>query len=225
MISMTSAKIHSIQVGRARPIGAAVGGEPGPGDEQPSAIVKEPLRGRFAVHWLGLAGDEVADHRHHGGPDQALLSYGFATYDAWRVETGIDECGPGWMGENLTIEGLQETNVCIGDQWQIGDVAIEVTKPRVPCWKLARRWGRPSMAADVIHTARPGWYSRVLTEGEVAPGDQMTLVARPHPDWTVARLFLTLYDREALRESLAEIEAMSVIGVRGLESIRARAAG
>lgn len=93
----------------------------------------------------------------------------------------------GAFGENMTIEGLDEETVCLGDIYQIGEAVVQVSSPRSPCWKIARRWGIKDLTATVDRTGRTGWYHRVLTEGHIEAGDEVKLLERPTPDWTVMR--------------------------------------
>jgi MOSC domain-containing protein YiiM len=93
----------------------------------------------------------------------------------------------GAFGENLTITGLDEQSVCIGDIFQIGPVHFEVSQPRQPCWKLARRWRMHELTGIVVRNGRSGWYLRVLNEGFIAAGTAVTLLERPNDDWTIAR--------------------------------------
>lgn len=171
--------VVAVSVGRARSL---------PGRRSPSAIVKEPVPGEVAVAREGLAGDEQADRESHGGPDKAVLAYGAARYPAWGEGFGL-LAGPGGFGENLTIAGLDEETACIGDTVQAGTALLQVTQPRLPCWKLAARWSRPDLVGLVEETGWSGWYLRVLEPGVVAAGSPVTLVARPHPAWTVREAF------------------------------------
>jgi MOSC domain-containing protein YiiM len=183
---MSSPLLVSIQVGKP-----AVRGVPGSEDpqEQPwtSGIVKGEIAGPV---WLGrtnLAGDGQADLVNHGGPDKAVLSYAAAHYSGWRQELARPDLPHGAFGENFTIDGQSEAEVCIGDIYSIGgDVMVQVSQPRIPCWKLARRWRLKELTALVERTGRTGWYLRVFREGEVRPGLAVTLVERPCPEWTVA---------------------------------------
>src|SRR5690606_8606076 len=98
------------------------------------------------------------------------------------------ELRPGAFGENFTVKGLTEAAICVGDRWRVGGQAVvEVSQPRQPCWKLARRWGIKTLALHVQKTGRTGWYFRTLVEGMVAPDMYLQLIERPHPAWTVER--------------------------------------
>jgi len=160
-----------------------------------TAFFKTPVEGPVTAGWLGLAGDEQADLQHHGGRDKAILAYSQDHFADWRQEPDLAALSGGGFGENLTVQGLSETTVCIGDDWRVGDVLLEVTQPRQPCWKLGRRWRKPSLVKQVVVTGRTGWYLRVLEEGPLEAGMTMTLERRPHPEWTIAAANGVMYDR------------------------------
>ena len=152
-----------------------------------SGFVKEPVHGPVRLGRTNLNGDGQADLSVHGGVDKAILAYSADHYPVWREELGIDDLRYGAFGENFTIAGLDELSVCLGDIWQVGDVRVEVSQPRQPCWKLARRWARPDLPHRVIENGRSGWYFRVLSEGYVEVGQKLTLLDRPFPQWTIAQ--------------------------------------
>lgn len=160
-------------------------------DEQGSwetAFFKTPVAAPIFLDTLGLDGDAVANAKHHGGPEQAVLLYSAEHYPRWQAELGR-ELPFGAFAENLTVSGLDENTVCIGDIYQIEAVRLQVTKPRIPCWKIARRWGLPDLTKRVTQTKRTGWYCRVLQTGELEPGLAVALIERLHPDQTVAQAF------------------------------------
>jgi MOSC domain-containing protein YiiM len=181
-----------------------------------SAIYKTRV---FDPVWLGttnLVGDEQADRTVHGGPDKAVCAYSGDHYAAWRSETGVALCGPGWFGENFTLSGLTEVDIAIGDTFSVGDAVVQVSQPRSPCWKLARRWALPDMTKRVVVTNRTGWYFRVLREGTVRTGDFCERVERRHPQWTIARVNAVAYNRgvspselDGLRRELAGLLELS----------------
>lgn len=176
-----------------------------------SAIDKQPLAGEVRVSTLGLDGDEQGDARVHGGPDKAIHCYPWAHYAGWRDElpgaTAAARLGqPGAFGENFSLEpGLDEHGVCIGDEWAIGDALFEVSQGRQPCWKLNDRFAVPDMARRVQRSLRAGWYLRVSRPGVVKAGDAIELVARPHPDWTIARLLRVIDDRDCDPQTLRNL--------------------
>jgi MOSC domain-containing protein YiiM len=137
----------------------------------------------FVTH---LDGNEQADKNNHGSLVAAVLVYAASHYPRWQRELDRPEMGPGGFGENFTVDGFCEATTCIGDTYAIGDAQIQVTGPRYPCAKISRRWGIPTLTAQVAKTGRTGWYCRVVREGLVQSGLPVTLVDRPYPHWTVA---------------------------------------
>jgi MOSC domain-containing protein YiiM len=179
-----------------------------------SGIYKSPVAGRISLSSVNLAGDGQADLTVHGGPDKAVCVYSMDHYPFWRRELEIAECGPGWFGENFSIEGQTETQVAIGDTFEIGTAVVQISQPRAPCWKLGRRWNRPDMPKIVVHSGRTGWYLRVIETGHVESGDVLTPVERPFPHLTVDAVNAAAYSRggatniDAVRE-LANCSALA----------------
>ena len=196
--------ILSIQVGRV-----ITEGDPQQRDilqrQWTTGFYKVPVEGRVSLIELGLKGDSVADTRVHGGPDKAVLCYAAAHYPLWLSAHPELAMSPGALGENLTLNGADETSVCIGDRYRVGDCLVEVSQPRQPCWKIARRWGVKTLTKEVTQTGRTGWYVRVLTEGMIEAGQKLELVERPHPSWTVARANDVMFGREADRQATFEL--------------------
>jgi MOSC domain-containing protein YiiM len=173
-----------------------------PAGEAPwvTAIYRKPVASAVFCTKTGFEGDRVADRRVHGGPEKAVLCYSAENYPFWQSE-GLP-AGPGGFGENLTIEGLDEWSVCIGDIYRIGEAEVQVSQPRGPCATLARRWGRPDFVRVVKENHRSGWYVRILREGKIAPGDRVELLARTHPGWTIARTAEVNYSRKRTLDDL-----------------------
>lgn len=152
-----------------------------------SAIVKSLASGSVAVRFDGLDGDQQADLKVHGGCDKAVCFYPAAHLKRWsdRLHRSIE---PGAFGENISVAGWTERITCIGDRLRLGSALLEVSQPRSPCYKIARRWGVDDMVRAVQQTGATGWYCRVIEEGTVAAGADVELVDRPHPDVTIERL-------------------------------------
>jgi MOSC domain-containing protein YiiM len=179
-----------------------------------SAIDKQPVAGSCRITRLGLQGDQQADRRVHGGPEKALHHYPRDHYAGWAAE--LPQCEArlakaGAFGENLSTSGLSETEICIGDICRLGTALVQVSQARQPCWKLNVRFDVPDMALRVQSSGRTGWYYRVLEEGDVAAGDRLELVERPHPDWPLARLLTLLYHDKLNIPALQQVAALAVL--------------
>lgn len=151
-----------------------------------TAIFKEPVEGRVTVNTLNVAGDGQADLDAHGGPSKAVYAYPAEHYATWRGELDDMELPWGIFGENLTTEGLLEDTVRIGDRFSIGTATLQVTEPRVPCYKLAVRFDRPDIVRLMNQTGRTGFYLRVLEEGVVEAGDDIDQLGQDPGEVTVA---------------------------------------
>ena len=160
-----------------------------------TGIFKEPVEGRIRLRTLNLDGDRQADLSVHGGPSKAVYAYPIEHYEYWREQLpGVDRPW-GMFGENLTTEGLREDSVNIGDRFRIGSAEVMVTEPRLPCYKLAAKFGRDDIIKRFLHSGRTGFYFAVMQEGEVGTGDGIELVSRDEHSVTVADI-TRLYVRE-----------------------------
>jgi MOSC domain-containing protein YiiM len=140
------------------------------GKEAQSAIFKQPVAGTVELRYEGLAGDEQADRVHHGGPDKAVCVYSHVHYRHW--EQVLERQLPfGAFGENFTIGSGTETDVCIGDVFRAGTAVVQISQPRVPCWKLAMKWGLDQLPKLVTDSGATGYYFRVLEPGSIRAGD------------------------------------------------------
>ncbi len=136
-----------------------------------TGIFKEPVAGRVMARRLTLDGDKQVDLRYHGGEHKAIYAYPHEHYATWTQELGRNDLGFGQFGENLTTEGLLETTVHLGDRFRVGEALLEVTQPRVPCFKLGIKMGDPEFVKTFLKSMRSGFYLRVLEEGEIGAGD------------------------------------------------------
>ncbi|MBD2059442.1 MOSC domain-containing protein [Oculatella sp. FACHB-28] len=176
-----------------------------------TGIFKEPVSDRVMVRSLNLDGDGQADLTVHGGADKAIYVYPFEHYDYWQSELPNTELPLGIFGENFTTTGLKEEELNIGDRFQIGSVHLMVTQPRLPCYKLGIRFGRPDMVKRFLASRRTGFYFRVLQEGEVGAGDTLELVNRDDNNITVAditQLYVREQDNPELLHRVAQLEAL-----------------
>jgi len=154
-----------------------------------TAILKAPVSGAIPLGRLGLEGDGQADPVYHGGPEKALYVYPHEHYAFWADILGRTDLAPGAFGENLTTEGLLETDVRIGDVFEIGSATVAVTRPRTPCAKLGLKFGSLNFVRDFASAGRPGFYLRVVTPGMVEAGDAITRLATDPARPTVAEAF------------------------------------
>ena len=189
-----------------------------------SGIYKQPVLGRVSLSATNLAGDGQGDLSVHGGPNKAVCVYSIDHYPFWRQELGVQECGPGWFGENFSVEGQDEKSVAVGDTYRVGTALVQISQPRAPCARLGRRWNRADMPKLVVGTGRTGGYLRVLETGDVECGDALTLVDRPFPLWTIDAVNAAAYSRggkadvEAAR-ALADCPALSESWRRGFRNV------
>jgi len=212
-------RLVELRTGRPKPLGRS---------GVTSAIDKQRRSGPVWVGKLGVEGDEQAEAVIHGGPYKALLQYALHHYEAWRAEVPdiAHLFGPGGFGENLVADGLDESNVCIGDRVRVGGALLQVVQSRQPCYKLNHRFGRDFISRRTQETFRTGWYYSVIEPGFVAPGDTIAIVEREADAWPVARIQHYLYrepkNMEAAR-ALANLNAMAP-SLRGVFAKRVEAA-
>lgn len=150
-----------------------------------TGFFKRTVAGPVRLHLHNLAGDGQADLVHHGGPDKAVCAYPSEHWFHWHGVLPPHQLIGGAFGENFTLQGLTEDDVCIGDVFTVGTAVVQVSQPRQPCWKLARRWQRKDLALQVEQTGFTGWYFRVLQEGVVEANAALHLRERPFPEWTI----------------------------------------
>jgi MOSC domain-containing protein YiiM len=153
-----------------------------------SAIWKSPALGRIAARGVNLAGDDQADRKAHGGPDKAVYAYAVEDARWWEQQIGR-ALAPGEFGENLTTEGIDPNQAIIGERWQIGTTVLEVSEPRIPCWRLGVRMNDKVFPRRFTEALRPGAYLRIVVEGELGAGDEIRVVERPNHDLTVRDVF------------------------------------
>lgn len=198
-------KIESIQVGKPKALGK----------NWTSAIYKSSVQSSVFLGKHNLAGDRQADLTVHGGPDKAVNVYPIEHYQYWNqrarlwIFRRINLPTPvnGSFGENFSVSGLNEDKACIGDTFEIGEAIVQISQPRQPCWKLARKFKQPQLPFWVQQTSKTGWYFRVLQEGYVSAGNDLKLIDQPFPQWTIKMANQLMYavnkDKEKLKEIIA----------------------
>lgn len=182
------------------------------GETVRTAIWKEPVQGRRMVRRLNIDGDGQADLAGHGGEQRAVFVYQMESYHYWERQLGRDDFVFGQFGENFTVDGLSDEEVCIGDQYRIGSALFEVSQPRVTCYRVGIRMNNSQIPALLVAHKKPGFYLRVLHEGEVEAGDEIVKVADGPERMSVAEidamLYLGSHSREQLEHAL-RIPALS----------------
>jgi MOSC domain-containing protein YiiM len=195
---MAHARVISVSTGPLAEL--TIGGKPGR-----TGIDKRPAGGPVAVRFLGLDGDEFGDKENHGGEDQAVYAYAREDLDWWTEQLGR-ELPDGVFGENITTAGLDITGALIGETWQLGTAVVQVTSPRIPCVTFQSWMDEPHWVKRFARVGRPGAYLRVLTEGEVAAGDEARVLDQPAGRVTVAESMLAFYGDQDIMRRLLSVE-------------------
>jgi MOSC domain-containing protein YiiM len=195
-MATTQGTVLSVNVGRAR--GFEYNGHPAK-----SAIWKTPVTGRIAARGVNLEGDEQADRKAHGGPDKAVYAYAVEDLLWWEQEISRS-LQYGAFGENLTTEGIELNDALVGERWQIGTTVLEVSEPRVPCWRLGVRMNDAMFPRRFTQALRPGPYLRIVIEGNVGAGDEIRVVHKPDHDLTIRDVFrIYTHDRDEIGRLVA----------------------
>jgi len=220
---MSQAYLQSIQVGRPETYGSESATE-SHDKLWTSGFFKKNVEGPVWVGKTNLIGDGQADLKNHGGIDKAVLAYSADHYPHWRKKLEIPDFPHGAFGENLTISGYSEQSMYIGDIFAIGQVVFEVSQPRQPCWKLARRWRMNELVPMVIQTGWTGWYLRVLQEGYIEKAMRVILLDRLNPDWPVARANQILHHHRKDLQQTLQLAAVPKLADAWVRELRERAA-
>jgi MOSC domain-containing protein YiiM len=182
----TEPRVVSLNVGAVRSIQWE-------GETVTTGIWKAPVAERVALRGVNFVGDDQADRRVHGGPDKAVYAYAREDYAYWHEREGIDT-PPGLFGENLTVADIDLTGALVGEQWHVGSALLEVTQPRLPCYKLGIRMNDPRFLRKFLAAGRTGAYLRILQEGDIGAGDAITVSARPTHGITLGLMVEALRD-------------------------------
>jgi MOSC domain-containing protein YiiM len=196
-------RIESIQVGKPKTIAS----------DWITSIYKSPISSQVFLDKYNLEGDKQADLTVHGGLDKAVNVYPIEHYAYWnqrahfllRKRINLPAPNNGAFGENFTVSGLLENDVCIGDIYQVGSCIVEISQPRQPCWKLARKFNQAKLPFWVQQTGKTGWYFRVLQEGNVQADDTFKLSQRNNPLWSITRANQLMYTPGQPKKDIASI--------------------
>ncbi len=196
-------RLESIQVGKPQKIT----------NDFVSSIYKSAITTPVHLKFENLDGDQQADLTVHGGPDKAVNVYPMDHYHYWSQRKfflfgkriHLPSPANGAFGENFTVSGMNETSVCIGDTFSVGSAIVQVSQPRQPCWKLARKFNQTNLPMWVQKNGKTGWYFRVLQEGHVTQFDAFTLADRPHPEWSIQRTNLLRYSPHRTKDDIQNV--------------------
>jgi MOSC domain-containing protein YiiM len=197
-VTTNKGRVLSVNVGRPREFD--YNGRPAK-----SAIWKSPIDGRIQARGVNLEGDDQADRKAHGGPDKAVYAYAIEDTHWWEKELGRS-LEYGNFGENLTTEGIAVNDALIGERWEIGSVILELSEPRVPCWRLGVRMNDQMFVRRFTEALRPGAYLRIIVEGDLGAGDDIRVIHRPDHDLTIRDVF-RIYTRD--RDEIERLIAVS----------------
>ena len=189
-----------------------------------TGIYKQPVTGLVRVTVSGLDGDVQADRKHHGGADKAVYAYTVENYRFWERELG--KILPfGQLGENFAVNGMPDEEVHIGDVFSIGEIIVQVTQPRVPCFKLGIKMGDPGFVARFHHSGRVGFYLRVLQEGVVTAGDPIELLEADPAQLCISVAMLALTKGPRQQEIISRALAISALSQAWREDLQTRQSG
>ncbi|MCU0890779.1 MAG: MOSC domain-containing protein [Sandarakinorhabdus sp.] len=199
---IASGIIAQLRIGTPQPLA---------GVRLPSAYWRQSVAGPIAVGELGLAGDRVGNTKVHGGPEKAVYAYPLSGHAAWARDFPAiaDRLGPGAMGENLVVDGLDEASVHLGDIIRCGTATLQVAQIREPCSTLAAALGTPAVVKAMVKSGRCGWYCRVLEAGEIAAGDAHEVIERPNPAWPINRFTPIAAGTAGTQGELAELAELA----------------
>lgn len=214
-------KLLSIQASTVREIPSLESGE---WWDKPwsTGFYKQPVTQPLWLGYEGLKGDQQADRRFHGGSEKAVCVYASEHYPWWQEKLLLPEMQAGAFGENFTTGGLLEKEVCIGDVYAIGDALVQVSQPRQPCWKLARRWQIKDLTAQMERVGLTGFYFRVLRHGIVMADAEFNLQERTFPQWTIALANEIMHHRRADKEAARELAECPLLSASWKDSLWSR---
>lgn len=212
-------QVVSLNVGMPRVVESA------PGETVLTGIFKTPVADRRAVAPHQIAGDGQADLESHGGADKAVYGYPVEHYATWHAEEGLPLADYGLYGENLTTSGLLEEDVCIGDRYLVGTVVLEVSQPRMPCFKLGLRLGRKDFPKVFLQSRRSGFYFRVITAGEVGAGDTIERVTQDAAGISIREAQELAYGRNVDKGRIAEAMAHPAVSAAWKQTLGKRLRG
>ena len=178
------------------------------GSEGKTGIDKRPALGPVEFAHEEVTGDVVIDRNHHGGYDQAVYAYAREDADWWEKELG-QSIANGRFGENLTTSGIDVNGALVGERWKIGTTILEVSQPRIPCRVFAGFWQRPTLIKEFMAAGKPGTYLRIIQEGHISAGDEITVISKPNHQISIADLYAAKNGERSKVEEIAAVKELS----------------
>jgi len=204
----TISKIISIQIGKIK----TIPDETFKKKQWTTGSYKESVNGKVSITTLGIIGDEVSDTIHHGGVHKAIFANSYENYPSWCKYLQKDTLAFGALAENLTVSNIKEEDVYIGDIHQIGEVILEVTQPREPCWKISKKHDNKTFTKHIYITGRTGWYYRVIQEGKIQAGEDIVLLKRISNSVNILEANLALHHPKEYSSTVEYLLALEVLG-------------
>lgn len=216
--------IISLQVGKVRSLGDSTG-KTFFDKAWESGSFKEAVKSALWLSKSGLDGDEVADKIHHGGEEKALFANSYENYENWRLFLGLESLPLGALSENITVSGLHESTVFLGDIHKIGDAIVQVSQPRKPCWKISKKWKNKKFTNEIYTTGLTGWYYRVLREGYIKSGDTIEVISQDDTKISILEANMAFANPDEQKELLQKISTLPYIAQSYKNSIIGRISG
>jgi MOSC domain-containing protein YiiM len=189
------------------------------GSEGKTGIDKRPALGPVEFAHEEVTGDVVIDRNHHGGYDQAVYAYAREDADWWEKELG-QSIANGRFGENLTTSGIDVNGALVGERWKIGTTILEVSQPRIPCRVFAGFWQRPTLIKEFMAAGKPGTYLRIIQEGHISAGDEITVISKPNHQISIADLYAAKNGERLKVEEIAAVKELSAKYQEWAQSLR-----
>ena len=222
LVQGATPQIVSLQVGKPR---WHESGLPGSSGDQRwySGIIKETAQSPMMLTEFNLVGDGQADAINHGGRDKAVMAYAYAHYAHWLVDLQREHLPTAAFGENFTVGNCDESQVCIGDIYKVGDAIVQVSQPRQPCWKQERLLNATGLIGKMTQTSRTGWYYRVIQPGKVATGSLLELIERKFPHLTISAENGIMYARPTVNTDDLALSACPLLSQSWVSTLMQRA--
>lgn len=221
---MSQPFIEQLRVGKPQTFGQKEAKHP-MDREWTTGIVKQAVKGKVWAGKTKLGGDGQGDLKNHGGIEKAIFANPISHFTYWQKKLQRTDFTIGAFGENLAVRNMTEADLCVGDTFHIGEAIVQVSQPRRPCWRPARRWRIKDLSVQIQQQGLTGWYFRVLQEGWIQAGDELQLQQRPYPEWTVAKCNDVMHHQRDDLELAARLASCELLAPSWQNSLYKRTQG